>query len=154
MLTEEGLMFRNITFDAPLVTTRVSAHHISDRERLQRILNVTNDIVGMVKSFRLRYLGMGPYEGRSHASVLAVGELMGAVRTHVFMSTRLVCESVSVHDAREHLTEKRHPTQEEMEAVVVGGLRWEVETPEEVRASVLARYLFDQHAVEEMETIR
>lgn len=149
ILTEDGHLLRSGTIVKPLVSKKY--HKITERDRIYRILEIANDIVGNVKKFKIQHIAIegggasfkGTGKGRQKSNVFQRGGLAYVVMTQVFLACKLLPRVVAANSARKVVLGYGKPSKEDVEWVL-----WrngvEVGTGHEADAYVVARWMFDK----------
>jgi len=147
VLNETGQVMRRGTLRYPMIKKRSRAYvdtAISEDERIQRLLNIANDIVGFIKQFNVQKVAIeGPTYGTARqAHQHQIGEVAGVVKTQLWLACHIVPWVVPPTTARKHFLGYGMANKENVQAVL-SDVGIEYETDHEADAYVVARYLFD-----------
>lgn len=145
-MTDRGLVLRSTTFHYPLVSQK-GKPPVSERDRVDRILHLANDIVGIIRKFRVKYVaieGKGASFGRSgQAQTFQRGGLAYVVMTQIWLACHLFPEVVAANSARKVVLGYGKAKKPDV-GVALRANGIEVGSDHEEDAYVVARWMFDQ----------
>lgn len=151
MLSEQGIFLRAQTLHYPLSRQRKSDPPITEADRIQRMLAVANEVIGICKTWKIRHVGIEGYAMDARFQAHQIGEVAGVLKTQLYLALRIIPEIVPPNTGRKHVMGYGRPTKEQIVEVVRDGLGYDVKTDHEADAAVVARFLFDKRVVEEKE---
>lgn len=151
ILSEQGIYLRSQTLSYPLVRTHKSDPPISEAQRIERMLQIANEIIGLCKTWKIRYVGIEGYAMDARFQAHQIGEVAGTVKTQLWLALHMIPEVVSPNTGRKHVLGYGRATKEQVVEVVRDGLGYPIQTDHEADAGVVARYVFDKKCVEEKE---
>jgi hypothetical protein len=150
IFTGAGIHHRCLTIDANLVRENQGDTQISEAERVMRMLHVANEVVSIVDLFKVRHVGlMAVAERRTQR----LGEVVGVVKSQLWMKYKLATRSVTLVSARKHVIGYGgvQVDREQVIGAVRSGLGVMAENDGEADATIVARYTFDTVVAEEKE---
>jgi len=95
ILTEAGgLPLRHLTLEHPLTRKKKIDPPISEEDQIARMLNLANEIIGLVKGFKIEHIAIeGPAYAKPNSAHL-IGQICGAVKTQLWLAVRKVANIV------------------------------------------------------------
>lgn len=145
-MTDRGLVLRSATFNYPLVSKK-GQPPVSERDRVDRILHLANDIIGIIRKFRVRYVAMegkgASYGSRGQAQTFQRGGLAYVVMTQIWLACHLFPEVVAASTARKVVLGYGHAKKPDVMAALTAN-RVELGSDHEADAYVVARWMFEQ----------
>ena len=146
VLTDRGLTLRSATYHYPLTSTKKLP--ISERDRVDRILHLANDIIGVVKTFGVQHIvieaGGASFGAKSQA--IQRGGLLYVVITQIWLACHVFPELVTASGARKSVLgyggSGKDQKQKVIEALELADITFD--TDHEADAYVAARWLFNQ----------
>jgi Holliday junction resolvasome RuvABC endonuclease subunit len=154
IFTANGIHQRNITLDYPLTRGSKRDPPIPQAEIVRRLICIANEIVGYVRSFKVRHVGIEGYAMDARYQAHQIGEVAGVVKTQLWLACAIVPEIVPPNTARKHVMGYGSPDKKTVVNVVEQGLGIIVDNDHEADACVVGRYLFDKVVAEEKESGR
>lgn len=151
ILSEQALFLRAQTIDLPLARTHKGDPPISEAQRIERMLQIANTIIGICKTWKIRYIGIEGYAMDARFQAHQIGEVAGVLKTQIYLALHMIPEVVAPNVGRKHVLGYGRPTKDQVVEVVRDGLGYPVENDHEADAGVVARYVFDKKVVEEKE---
>lgn len=146
ILTDRGLVLRSTTFRYPLVSQK-GKPPVTERDRVNRILHLANDIVGIIRKFRVKYVaieGKGASFGRTGQSqIFQRGGLSYVVMTQIWLACHLFPEVVAASSARKVVLGYGHAKKPDVEAALKAN-QIELGSDHEADAYVVARWMYEQ----------
>lgn len=83
-----GLPLRILTLEHPLVRRRKIDPPIGEDDRVARMLNLANELVGIIKTFRIEHIAIeGPAYAKANRAHI-IGEVNGAVKTQLWLAVK------------------------------------------------------------------
>jgi Holliday junction resolvasome RuvABC endonuclease subunit len=126
---------------------------VAEPERIERMLRIANAIVGVMKIYQVRYVGLeGPAHNAKYQSH-QLGEVAGIVKSQLWLNFGLAPRIVPPASARKHVIGYGGSgvSKNDIKHVVEEGLGVAVANDHEADATVVARYTFDMAVAEEEE---
>ena len=94
VLNKNGVMIANKTLHYPLESSA------SEHEKLERLLNTTNEVVFMAKTYSVGYVSVEDFAYRMPRYAHQVGEMRGTVKVHLYLDCGIVARSIGPTEAR------------------------------------------------------
>lgn len=146
MLTDRGLVLRSVTLDYPLVSKK-GHPPVTERDRVDRILHLTNDIIGIIRKTRVLYVAIegkgAAFGSKGQAHVFQRGGLAYVVMTQLWLACHLFPEVVAASTARKVVLGYGHAKKPDVEAALKAN-RVELGSDHEADAYVVARWMYEQ----------
>ncbi len=149
--TAAGIHHRCATITYPLVREKKTDPPIPQVELIRRLISIANDVIGFIKTYRIRHVGIEGFAHGAKWQAHQIGEVAGVVKTQLWMSCGIVPHIVPPSSARKHVMGYGRPSKTDIVEVVEQGLGVVVENDHEADATIVARYTFDKVAAEERE---
>jgi len=145
ILTDRGHILRSTTFRCPLTSTKKKK--VTERDRVDRILRLANEIIGIIRNFRTKHIaiegGGASFGGKSQ--VLQRGGLFYVVLTQIWLACHIFPEIVTANSARKTVLgyggSGKNQKEKVLEALALNKIIFE--TDHEADAYVTARWLFE-----------
>jgi Holliday junction resolvasome RuvABC endonuclease subunit len=153
ILTEYGSLLRSYTLRYPMTRRRKNDPPISEDERIERLINLTNEIVGLAKEYKVRYVALEGSAYSKQYQAHQLGEINGNVKVQLWLACKVVPTVIPPTTARKHVLGFGNATKAEIQSVLVDQMRYNLGGEHEVDAYVVARYLWDLLARRHAETI-
>lgn len=146
VLTDRGHVLRSATYHYPLTSTKKKP--ISERDRVDRILHLANDIIGVAKTFSVQHIAIeaGGASFGAKSQAIQRGGLLYVVLTQIWLARHIFPELVTANSARKSVLGYGGKGKDQ-KAKVIEALklnRIEFETDHEADAYVVARWMFNQ----------
>lgn len=148
ILSNYGQMLRHYTLTYPL-TRRKGEPPISDAQRIERLINLTNDIVGVAKDFKVKYVALEGYAHNKKFQAHQIGEIAGNVKVQLWLARKILVDVIPPSTGRKHFFGYGRPKKDEIMGIITGPLKIGVDNDHEGDAYVSARYLWDMMAQRE-----
>ena len=146
VLTEQGSLLRHNSLSFPLKRKR-SDPPITEGERIERLINLTNVIVGIAKDYKVKHAAIEGYAHNKRYQAHQLGEIAGNVKVQLWLACKIIAVPVPPPTGRKHMFGYGHPSKTEiLEILRSAGIA--VDNDHEADAYVVAHYLFDQMAYE------
>jgi hypothetical protein len=152
VLTEAGLVQRTLTIQTKL------DKDASEAQRIERLIYIANELVGIVKEFRIVDLGVEDYAYAAGYSAHQIGEIGGTIKTQIWLACGVVVRPAPIKSARKHVIGyggSLGKTSKEAKAntvhIVREGYGVDVANDHEADSFVVARYTFDKVVAEAKE---
>lgn len=151
MLTDVGLPLRVLT-----IKTQID-ENASEAQRIERLLQIANEVVGFVKDFKVHHVGIEDYAYSRGWQAHQIGEVGGVVKTQLWLACGIVARPAGIKSARKHVLGyggsfgKGKEAKENIVRVVRDGYGVDVDNDHEADSFVVARYTFDSVVAEERE---
>lgn len=100
ILTQEGHVLRTHTLEYAFERRTKRDAPITEVQRSERLIGITNDIVGYVRDFGIRYAALEDYAFSRVFQAARLGEIGGNVKVQLLLAHGLVLEPVTVNTAR------------------------------------------------------
>lgn len=149
--TAGGVHQRCFTLNYPLSRGSKNDPPIPQIEITRRLIGIANEIIGTIKSYKVRHVGIEGYAMNARFRAHQIGEVAGVVKTQLWLACGIVAHIVAPSSARKHVMGYGRPSKEEIVNVVEQGLGVEVDNDHEADATVVARYTFDKVVAMEKE---
>jgi len=154
VLSERGSLLRRFTLFYPLTRKKKSDPPITEADRIERLINLTNEIVGITKKYGIRYVAVEGYAYAKKYQAHQIGEIAGNVKVQLWLARKIVTDTVPPSTARKHFFDYGKPSKDQVMEVVRDRLGLRVGNDHEADAYVIARYLFDEMVGREKEMAR
>lgn len=154
ILSERGSLLRNFTLSYPLTRKKKSDPPISETDRIERLINLTNEIVGIAKEYRVRYAAIEGYAYEKRFQAHQIGEIAGNVKVQLWLARKIVVDVIPPKTGRKHFLGYGNAGKEQVEQVVRDRLGLRVDNDHEADAYVAVRCLFDEVVGREKEMAR
>lgn len=154
VLTDRGHVLRSTTYQYPLTSTK--KRKVSERDRVDRILHLANDIIGVIRTFGVQHIAIEAGGATFGAKSQAVqrGGLLYVVLTQVWLACHIFPETPTASAARKKVfgyggsgpkspKGVKGPSQKDrvIEALSLAGITFE--TDHEADAYVVARWMYE-----------
>lgn len=100
ILSRDGHVLRHLTLDYVFDRRRKGDPPITEMERTERLIGITNDIVGIAKDFDVRWAAVEDYAYSQVNQAARLGEIGGNVKVQVYLAAGLVLEPIVASSAR------------------------------------------------------
>ena len=143
VLTDRGYVLRAATFHYPLASTKKAK--VSERDRVDRILHLANDIIGVIRQFGIKHIAIegGGASFGAKSQAIQRGGLFYVVLTQIWLACHIFPEIVTANSARKKVLGYGGSGKEKvLEALRLSKVAFE--TDHEADAYVVARWLFEQ----------
>jgi len=148
ILSEHGILLRHFTLKFPLTRKR-GEPPISDAEKLERLINLTNEIVGLAKSYKVRYVALEGYAHNKCFQAHQIGEIAGNVKVQLWLARKILVDSIPPSTARKHFFGYGKITKSQVFEILTDRLDMTLDNDHEADSYVVARYLWDMMAQRE-----
>ena len=154
VLSDRGHVLRSATYHYPLTSTK--KRKVTERDRVDRILHLANDIIGVARTFSVQHIAIEAGGATFGAKSQAVqrGGLMYVVLTQIWLACHIFPETPTASATRKKVLgyggsgpktkkgEKKVSQKERViEALRLAGI--EFETDHEADAYVAARWMYE-----------
>lgn len=146
-----GVHQRCFTLDYPLSRGKKSDPPIPQFEIIRRLICIANEIIGHIKGFKVKHVGIEGYAMDARFRAHQIGEVAGVVKTQLWLACGIVPHIVAPSSARKHVMGYGRPSKPDIVRVVEQGLGVAVDNDHEADATVVARYVFDKIVATEKE---
>jgi Holliday junction resolvasome RuvABC endonuclease subunit len=116
---------------------------ISEAERVERLINLTNDIVGIAKDYKVRYAGVEGYAHNKRFQAHQIGEIAGNVKVQLWLAKKILVEPIPPQTGRKHFLGYGSVAKSTVFEILSKRLGLTVDNDHESDAYVVARYLWD-----------
>jgi Holliday junction resolvasome RuvABC endonuclease subunit len=147
IMNEHALPLRLITIDSPFKKRKKIDPPITEASRIERNLKLADEILGLIKTFKVRAVAIEDYAYGKVFQAHRVGETGGVVKSQLWLGAHIVGETVSVMTARKHLLGYGSAKKEDVLEIVSGlvsHLGKRISSDHESDAYVIAHWLFNQ----------
>lgn len=151
VIDEMGIFMRSQTLRYALTREKKSDPPITESQRIERMLSIANDVIGICKLWKIKFIGIEGYAMDARFQAHQIGEVAGTLKTQIYLALRRIPYIVPPQTARKHVTGYGRPDKKQIFEIVSEGLAWPVKTEHEADAGIVARYLFDRIVAEEKE---
>lgn len=148
ILTDQGIYMHSRTLTYALARTHKSDPPISEAQRIERMLAIANEIIGVCKTYKIAHVGIEGYAMDARFQAHQIGEVAGVVKTQLYLALRMIPTIVAPNVGRKHVLGYGRPDKAQIVKVVRDGLGYPVQSDHEADAGVVARYTFDQKVLE------
>ena len=153
ILSERGSLLRNISLQYHLVRKRGDPP-ISEAEKVERLINLTNDIVGIAKDYKVRYVALEGYAHGKRFQAHQIGEIAGNVKVQLWLARKILPEVVPPLTGRKHFFGYGKIKKDQVFQILTEQLGMMLDNDHETDSYVSARYLWDSVARREKELVR
>jgi len=151
ILTEEGLLLRSFTLKHPV--KKASSAQKTEAKRIERLLNLTNEIVEICETFKIAHVGMEGFAYARGLSAHQVGEIAGCVKTQLWLTRKIVPLIVQPSTGRKFVFGYGRASKDDVNKILTDGLGLRLEDDHQTDAWVVAQYTFHEVAVSRLETV-
>jgi Holliday junction resolvasome RuvABC endonuclease subunit len=148
VLSEYGNLLCNATLRYPLTRKR-GEPPITEAERIERLINLTNEIVGFAKDYKVRYVALEGYAHNKRFQAHQIGEIAGNVKVQLWLARKILVEVIPPSTGRLHFFGYGGAKKDEIYDIVTEKLGIMVDNEDEADSYVVARYLWDTIAKRE-----
>lgn len=146
VLTDRGHVLRSATYHYPLTNTKKLP--VSERDRVDRILHLANDIIGVVRTFGVQHIAIeaGGASFGAKSQAIQRGGLLYVVLTQIWLACHIFPELVTANSARKSVL-GYGGSGKDQKAKVIKALELAnitFDTDHEADAYVAARWMFNQ----------
>jgi Holliday junction resolvasome RuvABC endonuclease subunit len=151
ILTEAGLVIRTLTIKTEIEPKASSA------QKTERLIYIANEIVGRIKEFRVKHIGIEDYAFNARYHAHQLGEIGGTIKTQVRLACSIYVSPVAIQASRKHVLGyggsfgSKTDGKKNITKVVRDGYGVDVANDHEADSFVVARYTFDTAVAEEKE---
>lgn len=146
VLTDRGHVLRSATYHYPLTSTKKLP--VSERDRVDRILHLANDIIGVTKTFGVQHIAIeaGGASFGAKSQAIQRGGLLYVVLTQIWLACHIFPELVTANSARKSVFgyggSGKNQKEKVIEALGIASITFD--TDHEADAYVAARWMFNQ----------
>lgn len=146
VLTDRGHVLRSATYHYPLASTKKLP--VSERDRVDRILHLANDIIGVIRTFSVQHIAIeaGGASFGAKSQAIQRGGLLYVVLTQIWLACHIFPELVTANSARKSVL-GYGGSGKDQKAKVIKALELAnitFDTDHEADAYVAARWMFNQ----------
>lgn len=152
ILSEHGSLLRHFSLSYPLTSKR-GEPPISEAEKLERLINLTNDIVGLAKQYKVRYVALEGYAHNKRFQAHQIGEIAGNVKVQLWLARKILTEPIPPSTARKHFFGYGKITKVQVFEILTERLGMTLDNDHEADSYVVARYLWDLMARREKDMV-
>jgi Holliday junction resolvasome RuvABC endonuclease subunit len=152
ILTEEGLLLRSFTLKHPV--KKAKSAQKTEARRIERLLNLTNEIVEICNTFHIRHVGMEGFAYARGLSAHQVGEIAGCVKTQLWLARKIVPLIVQPATGRKFMFGYGRAGKGEVQDILVEKLGLGLDDDHQTDAYVVGQYTFHEVAVERVEAVQ
>jgi len=145
-LTDRGHVLRSTTYYYPLTSSK--KRNVSERDRVDRILHLANDIIGVIRTFSVQHIAIeaGGASFGAKSQAIQRGGLLYVVLTQIWLACHIFPELVTANSARKSVLgyggRGKGQKDRVIEALSLAGISFD--TDHEADAYVAARWMFSQ----------
>jgi Holliday junction resolvasome RuvABC endonuclease subunit len=146
VLTDRGHVLRSATYRYPLISTK--KRDVSERDRVDRILHLANDIIGVARTFSVQNIAIeaGGASFGAKSQAIQRGGLLYVVLTQIWLACHIFPELVTASAARKSVLgyggSGKNQKDRVIEALGLAGITFD--TDHEADAYVVARWMFNK----------
>ena len=146
VLTDRGHVLRSTTYYYPLTSSK--KRNVSERDRVDRILHLANDIIGVIRTFSVQHIAIeaGGASFGAKSQAIQRGGLLYVVLTQIWLACHIFPELVTANSARKSVLgyggRGKGQKDRVIEALSLAGISFD--TDHEADAYVAARWMFSQ----------
>lgn len=118
------------------------------------MLSIANDVVGIFRIWKVRWVGIENYAMSAAFRAHQIGEVAGVVKSQLWLALKMVADVVAPNQARKHVLGYGAAKKNVIVEVVRDGLGYPIANDHEADAGVVARFTFDKKVAEEKEIAR
>lgn len=152
ILSEHGSLLRHFSLSYPLTSKR-GEPPISDAEKIERLINLTNEIVGLAKSYKVRHVALEGYAHNKRFQAHQIGEIAGNVKVQLWLARKILVEVVPPSTGRKHLFGYGKIKKDQVFEILTERLGMTLDNTHEADSYVSARYLWDMVARREKDMV-
>lgn len=149
--TASGIHQRCFTLNYPLTRDSKNDPPIPQIEITRRLILIANEIIGHIKGFKVKHVGIEGYAMDARFRAHQIGEVAGVVKVQLWLACGIIAHIIAPSSARKHVMGYGRPAKKDIVRVVEQGLGVVVENDHEADATVIARYTFDKIVAAEKE---
>ena len=103
VLTDRGHVLRSTTYRYPLTSTKKSK--VSERDRVDRILHLANDIIGVIRKYGVKHVAIeaGGASFGAKSQAIQRGGLLYVVLTQIWLACHIFPDTVTASSARKRV---------------------------------------------------
>ena len=145
-MTDRGHVLRSTTYYYPLTSSK--KRNVSERDRVDRILHLANDIIGVIRTFSVQHIAIeaGGASFGAKSQAIQRGGLLYVVLTQIWLACHIFPELVTANSARKSVLgyggRGKGQKDRVIEALSLAGISFD--TDHEADAYVAARWMFSQ----------
>lgn len=145
VLTDRGHVLRSATYHYPLASTKKLP--VSERDRVDRILHLANDIIGVIRTFGVQFVAIeaGGASFGAKSQAIQRGGLLYVVLTQIWLACHLFPDLVTANSARKTVLgyggKGKDQKGKVIEALGLNNITFE--TDHEADAYVVARWKYE-----------
>jgi len=130
-----------------------SAPPITQTEVVQRLIDVSNEIIRIAKTYKVKHVAIENYAHKAKFQAHQMGEMAGVVKVQLALACNIIPDVVPPSTARKHALGYGGSgiSKKDIEAAVIEGLLIPVEDDHQADAAVVAQYYFDYVVAREIE---
>jgi len=141
ILTEYGSLLRHHSLEYPLARKR-GEPPISEAEKIERLVNLTNEIVGLAKTYKVRYVALEGFAHNKRFQAHQIGEIAGNVKVQLWLARQILVEIVPPATGRKHLFGYGSAKKDQCLEILADRMGLELDNTHESDAYVVANYLW------------
>lgn len=146
VFTRYGSLLRSYTLSYPLARTKPSDPPITESDRIERLINLTNEIIGFVKDFDVCAIGIEGFAyGKTYQSH-QIGEIAGVVKTQCWLAKGIVPQVIAPSTGRKEFLGYGSASKANVIEILVSRLGFELNSEHEADAYIVGRCLWDRMA--------
>ena len=142
ILSEFGHLLRSYTLQFHLARER-GGPPISEAEKIERLINLTNEIVGLAKQYKVRYVALEGYAHNKRFQAHQIGEVAGNVKVQLWLARQILVDVVPIMTGRKHLFGYGKAKKDDCFDILTDKLGLVFSSNHETDAYVVGRYLWD-----------
>ena len=152
ILSERGSLLRHYSLQYPLSRKR-GEPPISEAERIERLINLTNEVVGLAKTYKVRYVAIEGYAHNKRFQAHQIGEIAGNVKVQLWLARKILAEPIPPLTARKHFFGYGQIKKDQVFNILTERLCMTLDNTHEADSYVVARYLWDLMAQRERNVV-
>jgi len=152
ILSEQGSLLRHLSLEYPLTRKR-GEPPISEAEKIERLINLTNDIIGLVKDFKVRHVALEGYAHSKRFQAHQIGEIAGNVKVQLWLARKILVVPVPPATGRKHFFGYGKIKKEQVFEILTDRIGLTLDNTHEADSYVSARYLWDEVARREKDMV-
>jgi Holliday junction resolvasome RuvABC endonuclease subunit len=143
ILTRDGLVLRTLTLEYSFDRRSKKDPPVTESQRTERLIAITNDIVGMARDYGVRWACVEDYAHNQKWQAHRIGEIGGNVKVQLYLACNLVLEPISMGTARKLILGYGRPKKQDIVKAVNEGFNIDCANDHEADSVVTARTYFE-----------
>jgi Holliday junction resolvasome RuvABC endonuclease subunit len=146
IFTRYGSLLRSYTLSYPLARTKPTQSPISEGDRIERLINLTNEIIGHMNDFDVCAVGIEGFAYKASYQAHQMGEIAGVVKTQCWLAKRIIPQIIAPSTGRKAFLGYGSASKAAVSDVLVNRLEFSLNTEHEADAYIVGRCVWDRMA--------